>query len=236
MALATNYLTRNRSNTDGTSYQTGDVTPTAAARVLLWVITYDVEGTPETPTLTGTGWADSLSWTNEAASDNPTGVTRMTLFSATVGGSPSSGHVIMTTSGTMEACSWALVEFTDDATPDVNQAVADSGTTWVDTADASVSLSSPTGATCGCISALGNFANAAGTGFTLYAATLDDDASIFTAEYATGLAATNPVIFHHNYVAAKTWVAIAAEVGGSAPAASSIAPRAHFLRSQQGVS
>ena len=219
MALATSYLTRSRNNTDGTDFQTGDVTPTAAARVLLWVISYDAEGSPETPTLGGTGWASGLSWTNEDALDNPTGVTRMTLFSAEVGGSPSSGHVTMTFSGTMEACAWELVEFTDDTTPSVLQSATGSGTGWVDTADASVALTSPTGATCGVISALGNFANAAGTGFTLYASTLDDDASIFTGEYATGLAATNPVIFHHNYAAAKTWLAIVAEIGQPASGA-----------------
>lgn len=75
------------SGTDATTYSTGSYTPTAS-RLMVAAVENSKVGTPETPTLTGNG----LTWTQVATEQTATN-TRLTVFVALSGASPSAGAV-----------------------------------------------------------------------------------------------------------------------------------------------
>lgn len=126
-ALAITSVTHNHLDTDGTSFTTASVSPTANALVLLFIVSEDYSDAPESPSsITGTNWANGLTWTLENTPldvdhSYQSGTGRHVVYSATVPGSVTAGTVTATFSATHEKYMWWLVEVTDSTTPAVVQ-------------------------------------------------------------------------------------------------------------------
>lgn len=133
MALSITEVTRANLDTDGTSFTTGSVSPTANARLLLWILAHDASSAPEAPSsITGTNWANGLTWTSVASVDvangDDGGVAKLQVYTAVAPGSVTAGTVTGTFSATHEKFQWYLVQCTDTATPEVVQSKTNSGT------------------------------------------------------------------------------------------------------------
>lgn len=112
MALTVAHLTTGSSTTDGTSFATASVTPTAGALVLV-AVTLVVTTAPIAPLISVVGngivyqvVAPVLAIANPAARAMAVYVGRS--------GAPSAGTIVMTGSGTYTAAAWSVVEVTGD--------------------------------------------------------------------------------------------------------------------------
>jgi hypothetical protein len=127
MALGTSKLTAAWNDTDGTSFTTGSITPTANALVVLMIVAHDAESAPEEPSsITGTNWANGLTWTLqgtsiEVANGDDGGSAQMSIYTTTAPAVPVAGTVTGTFSATHEKYGWFIVEWTDTTTPTVLQ-------------------------------------------------------------------------------------------------------------------
>ncbi|HXG36515.1 MAG TPA: hypothetical protein VNL15_06075 [Dehalococcoidia bacterium] len=109
-AIAATALTEGSSTTDGTSYSTASITPSANALVLASVAVYRNDTTnPGTVTAAG----NSLTYVEIANAINTAGGGRVrdTLFRA-MGASPTAGAITFTVSATAEGATWDVTEFT----------------------------------------------------------------------------------------------------------------------------
>lgn len=98
------------STVDGTVFNSNDVTPTAG-RVVILVVAQS--GTAvAVPTISGTGWASGLTWTQAASVAQGTN-TRVTAWWAICPASPTSGHVIVTAATTQTSCQGSLFDLTN---------------------------------------------------------------------------------------------------------------------------
>ena len=125
-------MTSSHTDTDGTSFTTASVSPTANSLVLLFILAYDEEGTPEaTSSITGTNWANGLTWTLEtsinSAHNTEAGTAKYMVYSAVAPSSVTGGTITGNFSATHEKFLWKLVQVTDTATPDVVQSKANAG-------------------------------------------------------------------------------------------------------------
>src|SRR5690606_16337121 len=97
------HLVTDSSTTDGLSFQTASITPTANSLVLAFVLT---EGTAETPSLSGNG----LTWTLEETETGAGSGRNLHVYSA-IGAYPSAGAVTITfASDNARAIVWSIVE------------------------------------------------------------------------------------------------------------------------------
>lgn len=96
------FMTSGSSSTDGTSFATASIAPTADSKLVAFVL---VSGTAvPTPTLTGL----SLTWTlGKVITVGGTG-TKLAYYTAPVGGSPSVGAVTISLSGTSTGACWSI--------------------------------------------------------------------------------------------------------------------------------
>lgn len=113
MVLAATALTGATTATNGTSFATASITPSANVTLIAFFHS-SRGGTPTTPTASGNG----LTWTNR--SSVTIGDVRITLFSAT-GSSPSAGSITFSTGAeTQNRAGWSVFEISgsDYATTD----------------------------------------------------------------------------------------------------------------------
>jgi hypothetical protein len=127
MALATSKLTGSFTDVDGTSFTTASITPTANALVVMLVMAHDDSSAPEEPSsITGTNWANGLTWTLqgtsiEVANGDDGGSSQFSVYTTTAPAVPVAGTVTLNFSATHEKIGAFIVEWTDTATPSVLQ-------------------------------------------------------------------------------------------------------------------
>ena len=115
MSIAHAALTGSTSATDGTSFTTASITPTANALVIATVHGRRASGDMPSPTLSGNG----LTWV-EVGNDDSAGNRQTAIFRA-LGASPSAGAVTINYGAvTATECSWSISEFTGIDTSGTN--------------------------------------------------------------------------------------------------------------------
>ena len=107
MAVSATHLTTSGNSTDGNSFTTASITPTAGRLILAAVENRaNTAVDPNTPTLTGNG----LTWV-QVATVFVTNTQRITVFRA-MGGSPSAGAITIDLAGQDQFyCEWSISEF-----------------------------------------------------------------------------------------------------------------------------
>lgn len=120
---AVNQIAVGGSTTDGTTFNTDSMSPTAGALHLAHVTTADADGAAAlaSASLTGAG----LTWTRVAdvsSTGTPNGVLHSALFVGT--GTPTPGAVTIAPGATVESVSWRFIDVTNVATALVQAATA----------------------------------------------------------------------------------------------------------------
>lgn len=170
MAISLTALTSGASGTDGTSYTTASVSPSANGVVCVAVLVQRDWATPSTPSISGL----SLSWTTEQNLYSGTGASayesRVLLAYAPTGASPGSGTISISLGGTTHtACVWAVFELTgtvDTSDPFVQSANADSSSGTSGSATLSSFADATNGVALGIVSHQRNEGHTPGSGFT----------------------------------------------------------------------
>jgi hypothetical protein len=127
MALGTSKLTAAFTDVDGTSFTTGSITPTGNALVVMMIVAHDASSAPEEPSsITGTNWANGLTWTLqgtsiEVANGDDGGSAQISIYTTTAPAVPVAGTITGNFSATHEKFGWFIVEWTDTTTPTVLQ-------------------------------------------------------------------------------------------------------------------
>jgi hypothetical protein len=107
--ITASLLTASGSATDGNSYLTASISPSANKLILAWVVNRRPTGNPTTPTLSGCG----LTWvqvTTLIFANIGTSTRRFTLFRA-MGESPTTDQVTINLITTHEHCLWSISEY-----------------------------------------------------------------------------------------------------------------------------
>lgn len=106
-------LATDSSTTDGTTYTTASITPTANRLILAAVVTSVGTGLAPIPTVTGC----NLTW--DLAVTSPAGLRTVFIFRA-MGAAPTAGPLTITSPSTVTSALWQVVEWTGAATTGTN--------------------------------------------------------------------------------------------------------------------
>lgn len=143
MAIAVTALDDNENINNLSEYTTDSFTPAADSLLVVWVVS---RGNSRTATVSG----HSLTWTMEMDAAWDANGSRIGVYTAQVGGSPSAGALTITMAGgSVSQCHWSVIQVTGHRTADpIGQAPAPStgtsGTTFATTLASPVSADSRT--------------------------------------------------------------------------------------------
>lgn len=119
MPVTATHLTTGAKNSAGTSSTTASISPSSYKLVLIAVGNNESGGSTPTPTVSGCG----LTWVQVATKGSSDGKQRITLLRS-MGASPSSGALTISTSGSSDTMNWSVVEFGNVITSGSNGAGA----------------------------------------------------------------------------------------------------------------
>ena len=201
-------LTNGASTTSATSYNTASISPTANARILVWVVS---TGAGAATFLSGNG----ITYNLVATSDNSTAGYYLTLWSGTAA-SPSAGQITISHAGSRTGCAWIVQQWTADVTPTVRQfKVGENEVGGVTSASITLDTTpASTSATAGGFYKVPVESSVAGDGFTALGDTgYSAPTTWIFSEYDLPPSATNPAV--STWTTASIWGGIAIEVGGT---------------------
>jgi hypothetical protein len=107
MAITCTHITTGASTTDGTSFATASVTPSANKLYLLFISNTKATTADAVSSVSGNG----LTWVSVASRNfNTSNVNRISVYRAMIASAPSAGAITITFAASQTGCAWSLLE------------------------------------------------------------------------------------------------------------------------------